>query len=244
MTVTVFDGTDDSVQCALGGCNQTGAVTLACVFKRAVNGVVHALVVNHDSGGTARAGMEIRAAVAPTNAMTYSIGGTGAFSTTTVLAADGWCVIVMTKTAGTTTPRYHFKKEAAAGWVHENADKTLGNPTTQASGTVRFGEWAGIDDANGRMAIAAEWTVALTDLQCEELAAEAGWLGNTGGAPAGLWKFDSATLTDLTGGGADETVRTGTTLVSGDDPPFFWPPAGLENAPETLRVVQSPARLA
>ncbi len=217
MTVTLFDGTDDSIQVSLGGCNLSGDLTIAVLAKRGANGVAHALVVNHDSGAAARAGLEYRSV----NTLTYSIGGTGAFSTTTVQVADGWTLMVLTKTTGTTTPRYHILKQGAA-WVHENADKTLGNPTTQAGGTVRFGEWAGIDDLNGLIAVAGEWTVALTDLQCEELANEGGWAGNTGGSPVGLWRFTTAPIVDLVGT-ATESARTGT-VISTDDPVGFSDP--------------------
>lgn len=205
----------------MGGCNITGPFTFACVYKKNADGIFHALVENHVAGGAASApAFEIRS----TNTLTCRsvTGATGAFSTTTFLVADGWLVLVATKAGGTATPRFHFKKQAALGMTHENADKTNGDPASQAGGAIKFGVEITVDRANGKLAFAAEWNVELTDVQCEELVTEAGWLNNTGGAPVGLWRFNTNPVLDLAGGGADEFTRTGTALVGLDDPPGFF----------------------
>jgi hypothetical protein len=218
VTVTAFSGVNESVHTAIGGANQTGAFTLAAWLRKNTDGVFHAIIGNHDSGGTARCALELR----NTNVVAYNDGAAGVFSTSTVLVGDGWVLVVVTKAAGTVTPRAHIYK--GTSWVHENMSGTKADSLTQAGGTIRFGEWQGVDDFNGRLARAAEWNVALTDAQVEELYGDiARWLGNSGGAPVGAWNFTSSPLTDLTGGGADETARAGTTLVSDE-------PAGLDGA--------------
>jgi hypothetical protein len=76
---------------------------------------------------------------------------------------------------------------------------------------------------DGRLAVIGIWQSVLTNTQIEGLTSALSAWKDLG--PTALWAFNQAStttpVTDLTGGGADQTAITGTTAVTGDDPPGF-----------------------
>jgi hypothetical protein len=145
----------------------------------------------------------------------------------TVVNADGWVVFVVTKASGTATPRFHLRKLTAATTTRGNGAGTLANGSVIAStDRVEFGKDEYFNRSNGLIALAGIWNVALTDAQVDELWANlktTDWRDNSGGTPLAYWEFNQDSVTtavvDLSGGGANETARTGTSVVTGDDPP-------------------------
>lgn len=221
VTVTAFDGTDDEIRTSIGACNILGAFTIGAVVRKSADGIFHALIGNHDAANLAQCALELR----NTNVVAFNASGVGVFSTTTILIADGWVRLLVSKAAGVATPRCHIFKQAAGVWTHEDMTATLSDPATQAGGTIRFGEWQDVDDQNGRTAVGVEWNgVALSDAQVDEFrnARTSDFWNSSAGHPSGLWEFSRSPLTDLTGGGAAETVRTGTTLVDDTDQPIWF----------------------
>jgi hypothetical protein len=270
MAVRTFDGVDDAIIMLPGTAQSMAAApfTFAVLFDRDeseagavdplltfvanatttsngfISGVCSFNVDNNTNGNT----MEVYIGASNTNSI----------ATTTILNADGWVLAVVTKASGTVAPRFHRYRLTAADIVRANGGTAVANGTTPTS-SFRFevGKDDIFNDAQLHLAVAACWDVALTDGQVDELYANlatADWYNNSGGTPVALWEFNQAStataVTDLTGGGADQTAIAGTTVNTTNDPPGWtfgleaeWPPEGAENAPETLRVVQPALRL-
>lgn len=217
---TRFAAGNDEVQCAIGGCNITGAFTLALIIKKNLDATYQALIGNHTSGGVSQFALEVDAS----NHLELQVGAQGRQSTTTVTAADNWVFVAVTKAAGASTAQFWFYK--AGSWtLAQNATGTNADPATQASGTVRFGEWADSDDYNGWIAVAGEWTSALSSANIQTLANNAtpatavDWLALS---PVGFWEFNVNPVLDGSSiGTADESARTGTTLDGANDPAFY-----------------------
>lgn len=209
-----FAADNSEIRTAIGGCNLTGPFTIGCRFARSSDGG-NSLIGNHDSGGIASVSIEQE----PSGVFDLVFSGVGVCtSVATVVAADGVADIWITKAAGFTTPRAHVRK--AGVWNHADMVGSLTNPTTQAGGTVRFGEWEDVDDFDGDLILAAEWQSVLTDLQVEYIAESL--VGMLSLNPAGVWLFDQAAITqkvlDLTGNGANESAITGTTIPARSAP--------------------------
>ena len=106
-----------------------------------------------------------------------SLGTTGLLAVTTagvtttapnlsLVQADGWGIVVVTKAAGTATPRFHVYKGGA--WSHENAAGTQANALTHSGGRVLFGTSVAVD-YQFDLAVAGEWNSALSDGDIETL---------------------------------------------------------------------------
>jgi hypothetical protein len=74
----------------------------------------------------------------------------------------------------------------------------------------------------GRLAVAAIFNSALSDVALESIETTPATTTVYALAPQGLWEFTQAAVStavvDLMGNGSDETIRSGTTVVGGDDP--------------------------
>ena len=154
--------------------------------------------------------------------------------TLTLTASDGWALIAFTKAAGTTTPRFHKYVFSTNAWTHEAAATTIADPTTPGT-NVRLGGGSGpLGTATSRSRAAG--TPPLTDAQIESLPFSlASWFQVS---PKGLWLLDqqatSQLVLDLSGGGANESSRTGTSVATASVPVFSY---GLPIA----RVAKQPA---
>lgn len=217
-----FNGTTDVVQTTIGGLSGFAFGTFAAVVKR--NSTAwNAVCILHSAGPTARSGMEI-ADNATGNQVTYQFpsGGTFGSSSFTVTNADGWVLIGCSKATGTTAPRFHKYAYSSDTWTHDNgAGTTAANNTVPgASGLVRIGEWQTSDFFGGDIAVVGCWQRALSDIEFQELAFSLqGWYST---APDALWVLDQAATTtsllDLTGGHADQSSITGTTVSANSVP--------------------------
>lgn len=216
MAIRRFDVADDVVELALGACNATGAWSMAWLLRPMVaddqpiidlgsEKLIGELTDGnlpgaHQSGSTRTATGDL--AVSP--------------------ETGEWGLWVITKAAGTTAIRWHFIDPLTKAATHANDNTTIGNPSSQAGGSILIAN--GWTPAQVDIAALALWAgTALSDEQVEQLAAtdiKNGWEALS---PSGLWPFDQpsveAPVTDLTGNGADEVSRTGTTIL-GEDPPI------------------------
>jgi hypothetical protein len=134
-------------------------------------------------------------------------------------------------------------------WSHGAGGTAIADWTSPgASGTVRFNNASSSDWFNGKVAVRAAWSNLLPYAADTggDAAIEAAGLEDTlqawvDVAPSALCPFNQDAVTtpveDITGGGGDETSRTGTAVVTGDDPPGFdftlgGPPPVLEEGPQ------------
>lgn len=227
----LFDGVDDVVIWGLGSCNLTGAYTLAAVVKLDA-GVSWQSYLSNEDASTSRVAFGRHSSGELT-----AVGGGGAQYFINALShsnADGWMLIAITKAAGTTAPKMH-KYPIGGSPTHQTALASGGNGVTQAGGNVRFGEIDGSDFFKGRLAVAAEFTTALSDADIESLVTtftRANWLAL---GAVGLWDEIDAFTTDHTGNGASRTSLVGTT-DDADDPTGWagWAGAAAEAPPPNL----------
>jgi hypothetical protein len=130
------------------------------------------------------------------------------------------------KTAGSSAPRFHWKPLGSGSWSHGDANQgsplPLGN---QAGDITRFiiGSLGGGSlPWNGRMACVALFGYALTDADWVSIQTtpSSQQLANLGAVT--LWDLNQTSVatavSDLVGS-ANQTGITGTTAVTGDDPP-------------------------
>jgi hypothetical protein len=208
----LFDGVDDQVQWSIGGCNLTGALTLACVIKLDA-GVSWQSYLGNDHATT---GSDLAMSRWSTGeiGMVRGGGAGGASKAITHSSSDGWMLIAVTKASGTTTPTFH-KYPIGGSPTHTAGDSTLATFSTQA--TVVFGQIDGADFFKGRLFACAEFATALSNADIESLVTtftRTNWLAK---GAVGLWDENDAFATDHTGNGASRTLLTGTT-DDADDP--------------------------
>ncbi|HEY6731908.1 MAG TPA: hypothetical protein VI039_12910 [Solirubrobacterales bacterium] len=128
-----------------------------------------------------------------------------------------WNLYGYDKAAGSVPPRWHHYGLTEQVFHHANDTTNLGNPTTQAGGTMRIG--TGVEGAMvGDIAAAAVWPTrpANPDLAFELLAFRLqSWVDLNPGAGVILDQAAVAQkVNDFTGKGANETAITGTSVAS------------------------------
>lgn len=162
MSILHFDGADDYVQSATLGLNIAGAFSILAVIKRGGVGTFQSIITNHDAT-VPRMAFEFNTS----NQLQVEIdGGSSAHSTTTITDTTDTWAIGYSKAAGATTGRFHFKNmTTGATAVHEVGVNSIGNPTTQAGGFIKIGNYATTnnDDFNGDIGLVAELLSELTD---------------------------------------------------------------------------------
>lgn len=220
MAVRVFDGVDDEVRFPItAATNLTGAFTLAAVVKLTGTPGWESVISNHDSGEVAKADMELGPSTPNTN-ISCAVNHLTRQSTLAVTVANGWLICVVTKAAGTTTSRAH-RFIFGGSWAHgDTSGGPDGNAGTQTGGTIRLGEWEDTDDLTGKLAVCAEWSVALSDAEVEALSANlrtTDWL-NHAVSPAWVVEPGQNTPVEDMVGSSDSSVINGTTIDTGDDP--------------------------
>jgi hypothetical protein len=154
---------------------------------------------------------------------------------TDITTTNSWWLVAVSKATGTVTPRIHYYNfstdgaRSAGTTSHENASGTLGNPNSTAGGTMRWGEYNDIDDANIYLGTAAVWDVDIGDAGFNSIISaglKTSSLYNGTTNPVALWEFNQANATDpvldlvgfahSTGTGG---AINGTTIDTGNDPP-------------------------
>jgi hypothetical protein len=221
------------VTASIGGLSALTSGTIVAVVKRASNGAYHSIVQLVNTGGTPIFGMEIN----DTNGLNANTSANDIPAPTLkVTAADGWVLLAITKAAGTSIPRFHKYVFSTATWTRENMGGSSVQGTAAGAGTVQLGKYSTSlpDYFNGDMSAVAVWSSVLTDDQLDEMVTTLdSW---TALSPQAMWVFNQAStataLSDITGGGANQTAITGTAVAAGD--PIAFAPA--TNSPPTFRA--------
>lgn len=216
-----FNGTSDVIKASIGNLSAlTCPVTYAAVVRKGADAVNGAAIRVHDSGGTLfYGGLQFN-----TSNVLRFFGASGtASSAFTVTAAEDWLVVAGSKTSGTTTPRFHKQVVSTKAWTHSDGDIAVTDVGTPGgTGQVWFGANGTPTWLNGDLAACAAYDYVLTDAQVELLGV--GFLQWLKLKPVGLWLFDQAStgtsVTDLTGGGANQASITGTTVTTGPAAPL------------------------
>jgi len=242
VAVRGFSGDSEFLTFSSGAVSGTGAVSMVALVNR-LTGTGFRTIVDLSQGASQRLGLQFNG----TN-LVYVAGG--AFPSVDIGwgDSDGWVIVGATRAAGTATPRAHLWRASNDTWTHTNWGSTVGD-ADPGGDTVRIGEMADFGEFfPGRMALVGWWDRALSDAELEGMTGSlAAWLAT---APAALWRLDqddvATPVLDITGGGADQIARAGTTVVVGDDPPgFVWDTGPVERdaASHTGLVVSRAARV-
>jgi hypothetical protein len=229
VTVREFDGVDDEIIFSIGALSNTTYGTVAFLVKRLSEGTGHVLFGLSTSSGDQFQRLVIE--WTPFQDLLYGttngavVGGHG--------SSGVWRLIVARKASGTVQPRFSVYNYSTSTWSHANGNTAIENAVAPgAGGFVRFKGQFGSPQPHLRLAVRAVWPNAVpwsADAAGDSAIVASGlhtslqdWLDS---GPGALWSFDqSSVLTpveDLTEGGSDQTSRTGTSVVTDDDPPGF-----------------------
>jgi hypothetical protein len=230
MAVREFDGTDDEIRFAVDALSGMTFGTTAILFKPSTDTGTKQALALHTSGGTWRAlllghdGSNDRPNVH--NGSAFSQGASSSIDDSV------WHLVVYRKATGSNAGRFSVYDFNADAWSHTNGDNAIADWTSAgASGTVRMSFESSSEFFEGRLAVGAVWAneVHWTADSSGDTAIEAAgleidvqnWIDE---APDALWAFNQAdvgtAVNDLIGN-SDQTAITGTTVVTGDDPPGF-----------------------
>lgn len=249
MTVRQLNGSSDDLITAVGTLGSGTSGTFAAIVKRAATGTWHTILATHNSSGD------------PVNQFAFNGGtdqlhiwqSTGPDSDSAITWANtaDWALVVVRKPAGSSVARFSLYDFTAETWTHTAGTVSIADWPTAAGGGIRF-RWQSFDHYDGLVAIRAGWnsipwsTDATGDAALEAAGLEvsaANWLAES---PDMLQLFNQAAVTDLvedeTGGGADEVSRSGTAVVTDDDPPGFsfaaagGDPVAIDDTPTGLRM--------
>lgn len=154
----------------------------------------------------------------------HTIGGTF-HQTMPYTASDGWRLDLWTKPSGAGQVRGHTLLLSGGGWAHADYGATPDVSTVVTKAVVGKSYSAG-DFLNADVAamavVGADWSDAAIEAGNLTTGLSA-WETLVASSPAVMWGFNQTAVTDpvldLTGGGADQTGRSGTTVAS--DPPGF-----------------------
>jgi hypothetical protein len=222
MAVRQFDAVDDNISLAVGGTSgiPNGAYTIAILCKPALTQDPAA----HVTLSSASAHLVM---FGERNTADYQVkmGASNLNSSGAPLVSTGWQLMVVTKASGTVAPRFHTKNvTTGAAWDHRDATSSGSN---QASAVTLFDLGADFDGHLGDclLAVVGVYGYAMSDVQTTGLATNlrtSDFANAAGGAPVALVELNQASVTtalvDLVGT-SNQTARTGTTVVTGSDPP-------------------------
>ncbi len=216
-----FDATDDNIVLGVGSTGTLGPYTYFCLVKMNGDGASGNFMLSRSASANI-----IRFSKTAGNLLNLltSVGNVSATSTTNIVAADGWCLVGVSKASGTVNPRFYRYKFTSPTWARENAVGTLANGTGTAA-SFRLGATSGSTfPINADIAAAVMFNRVLSDAETELLPGSyAAWFAL---APSAVWILDQDVVSthkvlDWTGNGANEASGTGTT-VSSVGPPISY----------------------
>lgn len=216
----LFDGIDDQMDFSVGASATlpVGASTVAFLCR--INSIHRGgLLDGRDSGSTRRFGVN------PFDSGSVFYAVNGSTSTPYSTYEDVFVILAFTKPAGNgQTVRLHLYRYDTLSWTHSNLG-TVDASSTLAGGLFRVGLFDGGQFLSANACVWGMWAgTALADGSFNGLETSlANWLA---ASPTTLWAFNQAAVTDpvvdLTGGGAAQTARTGTTVDAAEPPGFSY----------------------
>lgn len=156
-------------------------------------------------------------------------GGTETGNVDGITVAGNWFLIIVTKGAGTSTPRIHTYNYDADTWAHDDASSTIADSGTTADNlelgySAAFG-YASHLGGSKRMAVVGAWDINIgNDATIEGLGLETALTNWVNSAPVGLWPLDQEVtgiqVMDITGGNANQSLTANTNVVDDTDLDF------------------------
>jgi hypothetical protein len=227
MAVREFNGGSDRLIRSIGNLNGFAYGTIAAILKVAsVTGGLKTLFSFMTSGGTTN--IDEPLTTTPTR---MSWGGACQFDPNPLVTTTWYCM-VLRKGTGSVIPRLSTYNYNSTSWLHDAGGLAVVDVTgIDSTDVITLDTGAGSESWNGRVAVQAAWTneVHWTADASGDTAIEAAgletalqnWIDET---PDALWPFNQASTSEPVDdiiGGADQSSLTGTTVVTGDDPPGF-----------------------
>lgn len=209
-----------SITLSTGGLGSFQFGTMVALARRTDNNNWHGIVTTIQAGGGSN---EVYLDIAPSShasagAIWSSYGSIDNSGTLKFLAADGWCIVGVSKATGSQTPRYHKYVVSSATWTHQAGGGAIADGLATTTGTEMIGNVGG-DFFTGDIAAVALFNRVLADQEIESLAGS--WETWLSYQPVGAWLLDSDTavnLIDWTGGGANQSAVTGTSVQAASVP--------------------------
>ena len=212
-----FNGASDEVVLGVGA-NAAAYGTMAVLFRPAAEHFGAPFSTNGASNYARRVGIFNRSPAFSSFDVDFELSGVE-----NQIAPGEWALLVVTKATGTVKPRFHLWKSGS--WSHADVTATLADYAGETQTNVRLGRFLTYNDwFRGDIAAAAHWaSKALSDAECEALVTAGSLEGWAGKSPSGLWLFNQVSLSeevkDKTANGANQTSRSGTTVVA-EQPPI------------------------
>lgn len=229
-----FDGSNDELRTSTGSGNLTGNLSVV-TFVRPESAAEGTHISLRDSGATERAVFGHNASKQPRMGIggTYASGGEIGYTPST----GAWGIWGYSKESGTKAPRWHHWKATEDTWSHANDSTTMGNPVSQAGGSIRYGAGS-MGFCKVDFAASSLFTRVLSDAEFEELAAAAYLIDWLELEPVTLHLFKQSSVSeevkDETGNGANQTARTETTVLEEEPPIPYESSATVHEAKASL----------
>jgi hypothetical protein len=199
-----------------------GASTTIAVLRLAANiSGAPCTILFGGASGSARMVFRIGNSAGSTANLSVTNASTASESTTAVTASDGWVLVTVAKAAGTAVPRMGKYSYSTGTWTFSNGGTSLAYGS--GGDNLQIGQTFGspsIRFFDGSVAAVASFSRELSDSQLASLPfALDAWLS---AGPAGMWVLDQASTSmpvlDWTGGGANQSSITGTSVASQSAP--------------------------
>ena len=153
-----------------------------------------------------------------------------------------WLLCAISKTAGSSKARYSYYNFTTETWTHKESVSAFTATYGGVPAEIHLGQWNGTEQFNGRYAAAMIFGKALSQAEVEALVAvefQTDWLAL---GPLALWQLGQASVEeiveDITGNGADEVSRTGTTVAEEEPPiPYEAEPTISPPRPGSLNLL-------
>ena len=217
-----IDATDDKITLALGACGFVfGPGSMAFIGFLGAATPVQQFGGVGDASGSNYYGLSASGA----DVFRAKIGTTTATAPTIVTTGGQWQMLGASKASGSTAVRFHKYLYSTDTPSHEDDNVSISDSGTPATSVFLGSDGVTTTDAmDGDLAIFAVWNVVLSDAQFEALPFSlAAWFAVQ---PKGIWLLDqdstSQKVLDLSGGGANETGLTGTTVGTRSMPVFSY----------------------
>lgn len=218
-----------------------GAFTIAVLMKKEVQ---EDSFQGYVTGEVASGPTNRRALITNTsNQLVGQLGGFNINTPTVFEIADGWSVVAIRKAVGSVTLK-GSKGILGGAWTHDDGDAGFDDSsgTSADLAQIRVGMYqAGTLNSWALYAVVGIWARELSQAELEDglRTSYQEWLDK---APDALYKFNQAVVStavqDDSGNGNHQTDRSGTTVITGDDPPGFdfVDPASVTVTPATVTV--------
>lgn len=229
MAVRSFNGSSDYLQLGGSGASLADGPFTVCAYvnpQAVATGTLQAYVgPSRTTSNSVLAEMGIGASTA--DALTHTNYSDGSVAATPMEGVTGhWQVVAIHKDAGTGIACRMSCRQSSGTWDHLDSTVTIGTAPSDLWTLTNIGRrGTGTNFAQFYIAVAAVFTSNLADAALESMFSPNSTAAIAAQHPVALWEFNQASVStavaDLVGS-ANETARSGTTVVTGSDPTWTF----------------------